>query len=292
VNFVPLQASNLTKEEWAAVRIYMGAAIGRPRRFSAAFLKGEQAKLDTYRAQVRRMQYMYSQDDPPPPENDFPFQVYFPVRVGDYVTVSHSPTCSLQRGLVLSLNAVSEEATDFRIQFERADLGHLLVEDTDLAIHGEAEVMFPHERDGESSVLEEQGGARVGQLTSTEDVFFRTTWSRCLDEAIDIHAQVAASDDNCKKEELEDSDNATQGKDGFKNVDEVSVVCTACLLFLRVVSTRTEMDSAVFPANTSAFLMHKINQHHVPDSQLQHKLTMLFMLCQNYNHNQASSFRE
>ena len=35
-----LQASNLTKEEWAAVRSYMGGSIGRPRRFSASFVRG------------------------------------------------------------------------------------------------------------------------------------------------------------------------------------------------------------------------------------------------------------
>ena len=48
--------THLTRVEWSFVR----NLIGRPRRLSAAFLRGERAKLAAYRHDVRMLRQMHS----------------------------------------------------------------------------------------------------------------------------------------------------------------------------------------------------------------------------------------
>lgn len=191
----------------------------------------------------------------------------------------------------------------YRIQFERADLGHLLVDDTDVAIQGEAEVLVPCERSGEQSVLEQQEmGAcpRVGQQSAAEEALFLSTWETCHREAIDIHRKFSSSRSNGMELNLVSAEhglsslpststspltNKSKTPDSFvEQLDRISIVCTACLLFLRSVmklSRKNEKEAAVFSANTSAFLLDKINlEYPTGDLDLQHKLSMLFVLCQ------------
>ena len=251
-------------------------------------------------------------------------QVYFPVRVGDNVVVAHPHTHSLQRGLVLSLNSANAEHTDFRVQFDRADMGHLLVDDTDIAIQGEAEVLVSYERPGELDVLEQQErGAcpRVGQQSAAEEGFFRGTWENCLREATEIHQSVSLDDKETKINEEthskigEGDNNSTvpamtgvvspsstsslptvdvpprDHGNAVGEIERVSIVCMACLLFLRFMSKFTmnnEKDAAVFSANTAAFMLEKIKSECASeDLELQHKLSMLFVLCQTCTKNRA-----
>lgn len=267
------QTSTITKEEWSAVRAFMGSSIGRPRRFSAAFLRGEIDKLEQYRSQVRRIQR--------DPSNslsftqEFPYQVYHPARVGDGVSAFHAPTCSLQRGLVLSLNKTESESVAYRIQFERADLGNMIVQDTDLAIHGEAEVLVAHERPGEMAMLEDQGSPRVGQLTLEDNKTFEESWLNSLREANDIFREIQP---DC------DDQSSYQTSHFIAEAKNVSKICVASLIFLQQmanISFKGEKEAAVWSANVSAFLLEIISKEVPSDSELQHKLSMLFILSQN-----------
>lgn len=60
--------------------------------------------------------------------------------MGDCVTSYHTASRSLQRGLVLTHDEVSPHSSVFRVQFDRSDLGHDLVHDYEIAVHGENEV--------------------------------------------------------------------------------------------------------------------------------------------------------
>ncbi len=54
----------------------MGAAIGRPRRFSSAFLKGEIVKVKAYRNEARAIQYNNVDFKPPKvSHSSFPYKV-------------------------------------------------------------------------------------------------------------------------------------------------------------------------------------------------------------------------
>jgi hypothetical protein len=77
------QITKLKRADWTRVRSIMGTRIGRARRFSAAFLRGERDKLSRYRRVVRRMHVFSSSADslaPPsatlPPAHEFPYQVH------------------------------------------------------------------------------------------------------------------------------------------------------------------------------------------------------------------------
>lgn len=72
--------------------------------------------------------------------------MYRPIRVGDYVTVYHSPSASLQRGQVLTVQSMSIYGATYRVQFDRVDLGSDVISDEYMAVHGDLEVMGPFRR--------------------------------------------------------------------------------------------------------------------------------------------------
>jgi hypothetical protein len=65
-----LQVTKLARSEWSVLRTVMGSKIGRPRRFSPAFVDSERANLKEYRNTVRAIQA-----DPANVPEDFPHEV-------------------------------------------------------------------------------------------------------------------------------------------------------------------------------------------------------------------------
>ena len=95
-----------------------------------------------------------------------------------------------------------------------------------------------------------------------------------------------------------DENECVEGQsDVAASVDRVSMVCLACLLFLRHIiksassAKKSEKEAAVFAANTSAFLVQKIDSEcggSGAAEELQHKLSMLFVLCQTCTQSTSS----
>jgi hypothetical protein len=165
------QHTSLTRSQWSYLRCVIGSKIGRPRRFSPAFLSSEREKLQRYRQSARSIQFGYNSTLL---LHEFPYQVpsalsptcsttlttlqvYDPVDVGDCVTVYHIPTASLQRGQVLSLHSFSPSSAEYLIQFDSLALGHGVVSDDLIAIHGEVPVRYQRRR-----ISEPEGGGAVG----------------------------------------------------------------------------------------------------------------------------------
>jgi len=119
---------SMTRYEWSIVRGIMGVEIGRPRRFSRAFLQSERMKLKDYRVAKRQRQSTS-------------------VCVGDTVTVCDIKTKMIARGLIISTvegmtrnkkenqqNPNYEYKESYLVQLERPELGIEIYDDLDIAL--------------------------------------------------------------------------------------------------------------------------------------------------------------
>lgn len=141
----------LTRTEWSILRGVMGSKIGRPRRFSRAFLSGESVKLNDYRRKSRRIQSDVEVPDP----RDFPYQVFAPIGVGDIVTAYSSYTKLIHRGQVLTMNTFTSDDATYRVQFASSYLGSQLFSDLHLAVHGAPNIILCRRRPGDSEDMNE-----------------------------------------------------------------------------------------------------------------------------------------
>ena len=121
---------SMTRYEWSVVKSVMGVEIGRPRRFSAAFLESERIKLKDYRRERRHNKAASS------------------ISIGDTVTVCDMKTKTIARGLVIStVEAMGrkkvksdEKDSDYEfkdsylVQLERPELGIEIYDDVDIAV--------------------------------------------------------------------------------------------------------------------------------------------------------------
>lgn len=121
---------SMTRYEWSVVKGVMGIEIGRPRRFSAAFLQSERIKLKEYRNARRQNKGSLS------------------ISIGDTVTVCDMKTKTIARGLVIStVEAVgrkklktdekymnTEQKESYLVQLERPELGIEIYDDVDIAV--------------------------------------------------------------------------------------------------------------------------------------------------------------
>ena len=100
----------LNRYHWNAIRLLISEEIGRPRRFSKAFLRTERNKLNAYRQVVRKVQYgsilaqishgKYT-DTSLSEVKDFPYKIASPYQVGDCVAVYNKQTQQIQKGQIL-----------------------------------------------------------------------------------------------------------------------------------------------------------------------------------------------
>ena len=119
----------LTRYEWSVVKGVMGVEIGRPRRFSVAFLESERIKLKDYRQAKRKASSSIS--------------------IGDTVTVCDVKTKTIARGLVISTveapnknklkddkgkDSNYEHKESYLVQLERPELGIEIYDDVDIAV--------------------------------------------------------------------------------------------------------------------------------------------------------------
>jgi DIRP len=121
---------SMTRYEWSVVKSVMGVEIGRPRRFSAAFLESERIKLKDYRRERRHNKAASS------------------ISIGDTVTVCDMKTKTIARGLVISTveamgrKKVKGDESDsdyefkdsYLVQLERPELGIEIYDDVDIAV--------------------------------------------------------------------------------------------------------------------------------------------------------------
>lgn len=110
---IPANA-NLTRREWSILR----SLLGRPRRFSLSFLREERAKLEAHRQASRASQ----NDGDRSMDNNSHM-----IPVGARVIARHPTTRALHDGCILTLGA-----SNYRVQFDRQELGVELVRDTDV----------------------------------------------------------------------------------------------------------------------------------------------------------------
>lgn len=137
--------------------------------------------------------------------------------VGDCVTVYHIPTASLQRGLVLSLHSYSPNAVEYLIQYDSLDLGHGIVSDELIAIHGDVPLRYQKKRIyGDSntqnvawSTTEEADSDRGTVNSSLNDVqlahntphslssstreTLEELWGKCLEESLTLLEELLTS---------------------------------------------------------------------------------------------------
>lgn len=138
----------LCKAEWSTIRTIMGFQIGRPRRFSKSFVNGERRKLQEYRQTVRSLQIESSAT-----AGDFSYDVPPPITVGDCVTAFHDDSGLLLRGQVLTLEAsFPDNVPSYRVQFEYPVMFTGVIQDEDLAVHGEANISMLSATDLSGSV--------------------------------------------------------------------------------------------------------------------------------------------
>lgn len=108
----------LTRVEWGVIR----SSLGKPRRFSAQFLKEEKEKLYSYRYSVRTH---YSELRNGTREG-LPTDLARPLTVGQRVVAIHPRTREIHNGSVLTV-----DHDRCRIQFDRPELGVEFVMDID-----------------------------------------------------------------------------------------------------------------------------------------------------------------
>ena len=114
--------SRLMRREWSCVR----SLLCRTRRFSAAFLSQERAKLSEYRHDVRVLRRLQAAGNPASVEMAARLHFYGAVRmaVGQRVTALHPKVRHLYAGTVLT-----PDGDHYKIQFDIAALGVQLVQD-------------------------------------------------------------------------------------------------------------------------------------------------------------------
>ncbi|XP_022973709.1 protein ALWAYS EARLY 3-like isoform X1 [Cucurbita maxima] len=100
----------LTRVEWGVIR----SSLGRPRRFSAQFLKEEKHKLNQYRESVRKH---YAELRAGTREG-LPTDLARPLSVGQRVIAIHPKTREIHDGSVLTV-----DYSRCRVQFDRPELG-------------------------------------------------------------------------------------------------------------------------------------------------------------------------
>ncbi|XP_031739375.1 protein ALWAYS EARLY 3 isoform X1 [Cucumis sativus] len=100
----------LTRVEWGVIR----SSLGRPRRFSAQFLKEEKQKLNQYRESVRKH---YAELRAGTREG-LPTDLARPLSVGQRVIAIHPKTREIHDGSVLTV-----DYSRCRVQFDRPELG-------------------------------------------------------------------------------------------------------------------------------------------------------------------------
>lgn len=271
-----------SRSEWNIIKGIMGLQIGRPRRFSPKFLLGERSKLEEYRARVRIVQ---NHKEPVDTYNDFSYEVSLPLAVGDCVSTFHFPSKSIQRGLILSQNLLSDR-TVFRIQFDIAELGHLTVSDTNLTLHGNAEVIIPRKRleemelyRGGNSSTKPRSNCFSSKDEGYRNDFFINLWNDCLKESNYFLSML--------------NQPLTNQETSSDSVDDV-LPCIATLLFVREISRNIissaypqslsmNADSYQEPDYTSVsiFLNTKIREFYGSSSDLIKKLNMVLLLAES-----------
>lgn len=110
------EVTHLTRLEWGVLRQKMG----RPRRFSPAFIRQERRKLHEYRRDVRSLQ----QGRVPKRGRDLPQLVPPKLAVGQQVIVFHPVLKELLVGSILTM-----DGAQYRVQFERPEVESAVVED-------------------------------------------------------------------------------------------------------------------------------------------------------------------
>ncbi|XP_022979673.1 protein ALWAYS EARLY 3-like isoform X1 [Cucurbita maxima] len=100
----------LTRVEWGVIR----SSLGRPRRFSAQFLKEEKQKLNQYRESVRKHYAELCAGT----REGLPTDLARPLSVGQRVIAIHPKTREIHDGSVLTV-----DYSRCRVQFDRPELG-------------------------------------------------------------------------------------------------------------------------------------------------------------------------
>ncbi|ELR24993.1 Myblike DNA-binding domain containing protein [Acanthamoeba castellanii str. Neff] len=120
--------THLTRVEWGHVR----SVMGKPRRFSQAFLQGERAKLHDYRANIRELRNGKSPISRSfyPPVSEIPL----PMPIGVHALAFHPSQRRLSRGVVIAVGD-GQYQVDFIDKQMNANLGGIWVADTDLMTH-------------------------------------------------------------------------------------------------------------------------------------------------------------
>lgn len=139
--------TNLTRTEWSAVR----AKMGRRRRFSSAYLKQERQELYQYREQLRCKQMQgvaakhkhSASSSTAATGSGFEYEVPAPMTVGQRVTAVHNGKGVLAIGSILTADMDSGQ---YRVQFDRQELGVEICCDTDVMPHGTPSVLMHRRR--------------------------------------------------------------------------------------------------------------------------------------------------
>jgi hypothetical protein len=127
-----LDAKKLPKKAWGAVRRKIGREIGKPRRFSPAFLVSERDKLRAFREEIRNAQ----RNRLTYPVDGFPYRIPRSVTVGNKVIVCNLHTGFVGQGSVLSVVSArnASESTRYLVQFQQAELETSIFCDLDVQL--------------------------------------------------------------------------------------------------------------------------------------------------------------
>jgi hypothetical protein len=120
--------THLTRVEWSHVR----SVMGKPRRFSQAFLQGERTKLHEYRANIRELRNGKSPISRSfyPPVSEIPL----PMTIGVHALAFHPSQRRLSRGVVIAVGD-GQYQVEFIDKQMNGNLGGIWVADTDLMTH-------------------------------------------------------------------------------------------------------------------------------------------------------------
>lgn len=120
-SFPQLKTNNLKKAEWGNIRRLMG----KPRRFSQAFLAEERALLGNKRQKIRQLQQQKLVDLNY--YRDLPEQIPLSLVIGTRVTaLLHEPQFGLYSGII---DAVDTKTHGYRITFDRDEVGSHTIPD-------------------------------------------------------------------------------------------------------------------------------------------------------------------
>ncbi|XP_066917544.1 protein lin-9 homolog [Clytia hemisphaerica] len=130
--FQDLKTRMLTRRQWSNIRRLMG----KPRRYSAAFLKEERAILEEKRKKIRYLHQLKGFEVTDMTQfKDLPEEVPTPMVIGTKVTAK-VPDYLQKDGLNLftgSIDAVDNVNNTFRIIFDREGIGSHSIPDTDVS---------------------------------------------------------------------------------------------------------------------------------------------------------------